>query len=406
MVYSNKRRFREDLLTHRPHVLIAVPRVFENLHSAIMTKLKAASALRKALFSFFSAVSIAYVCARRRMAGLSLKHMRSERSPLLELLARTASAVRVLLLAPLYMMANLLLWKKIRAATGGRVQVCVCGGGSIAGYLEDFFETAGIEICVGYGLTETSPVICNRFHEHNVRGSTGFPLPSTLVKIVDVETGKDLPQGAQGVLHVRGPQVFANYLNDPEATEKSFDEAGFFDTGDLAYIAPSGDVVITGRSKDVIVLSNGENVEPTPIEDAILGSPLIDQVVLVGQDERALGALVVPRLDEMRESGVIDGALHARAHELLEKPGENGAAIEAIEQEIGLHPHVYSTLSKEIAERNEARESYSKNERIAQFRVVLRPFTVENGMMTQTLKIKKQVVADRLSKHIQTMYRR
>lgn len=413
VVYSNKRRFRDDLVKHRPHVLIAVPRVFENLHSAIMAKLKTASALRKKIFAVFVALSVAYIHAYRRLAALSLKHMSHEPRPS-EALARAFSALRTLFLAPLYLLANLLVWRKIRAATGGRVRLCVCGGGLLAGHLEDFFECARIEICVGYGLTETSPVISNRFVHHNVRGSAGLPLPSTIIKIADQDTDVDLAAGEQGVIKVKGPQVFSRYLHNAEATTRAFDSEGFFDTGDLGYIGAAGDIVVTGRSKDVIVLSNGENVEPAPIEDAILASPLIDQVVLVGQDERALGALVVPRLDVMHESGVIDDELHARALALLQQQSaeevtavhDGAAQVRAFEHELGVHPTVFEKLSAEIAARNEARDNYSRVDRVAHFRVVLQPFTVENGMMTQTMKIKKQIVAAKLDDHIRSMYAR
>lgn len=404
VVYSNKRRFREDLINHRPQVLVAVPRVFENLHATVMYKLKSASEVRKKIFNIFTALSLAFIYASRRMRGLSLKHMSNGGG---EVFARAIAALKFLILAPLYLLANLLVWKKIRAATGGRVRLCVCGGGMLAGHLEDFFEAARINICVGYGLTETSPVITNRFAEHNVRGSAGLLMPGTQLKIVDPETGAELPKGSSGVIHAKGPQVFSHYHHNEEATQKAFDKQQFFDTGDLGYVAASGDLVVNGRSKDVIVLSNGENVEPAPIEDAILSSPLIDQVMLVGQDERSLGALVVPRLDALLEHEVIDDGLHKRAHELLkQREGVDMKEIRALEMEMGLHPDVYGKLIGEISELNESRENYSRNERIAGFRVVLTPFSVENGMMTQTLKIKKQIVADKLHSHIRSMYDR
>lgn len=406
VVYSNRRRFREDLGKHRPHVIFGVPRVFESLHASVMSKLKSASEARKKLFAFFSTVSLAFIYASRRMRGLSLKSMSYEPNAVLELGARAYAALKYLLLLPLYALANLLIWRKIRAALGGRVQVCICGGGLLAGHLEDFFEAAKVEICVGYGLTETSPVICNRFAEHNVRGTAGPPMKDTQVKIKDVEDGRLLPKGSAGVIYAKGPSVFSRYYQNAEATQKAFDEEGYFDTGDLGYIAPSGDLVITGRTKDVIVLSNGENVEPAPIEDAILSSPLIDQVMLVGQDERALGALVVPRLDALLEHQLIDDGLHQRARELLTRPGDNSAEIRALEMEMGLHPYVYNKLMDEISHRNEARDNYSRTERISGFRVVLTPFSVENGMMTQTFKIKKATVADKMHSHIRSLFDR
>jgi long-chain acyl-CoA synthetase len=397
MVYSNKRRFRDDLIKHKPHVLISVPRVFESLHVAIMAKLQAASAVRKAIFSFFLAISVAFVHVQRAVRGLSLVTPRASMSPL----ARLVAALKLAALTPLYALANALVWKKIRLATGGRVKVFLCGGGTVPGYLEDFFESAQIEICVGYGLTETSPVICNRYHEHNVRGSAGLPLPDTAVEIVDLETRVPVPNGVSGELLVKGPQVFSSYHRNPEATAKAFDSRGFFDTGDLAYIGPDGDVVITGRSKDIIVLSNGENIEPVPIEDAVLNSPLVDQIILVGQDERQLCALVVPDMLALESAGLIDEALCERIAKLV-AAGESGRAeLKALGGEmVTKYPGVVSAVEEAATKENKSRSSYTAGDRIRHIRVILEPFSLENGLLTQTLKIKRNVVGEVYAKEI------
>lgn len=399
LVYSNKRRFRDDLAKHRPHMLISVPRVFENLHAAIMAKLQAASPLKKAIFSFFMSVSLAFIYARRRLRGETLVRTGN-------VFQKAVDALTMTLLTPLYGLANLLVWKAIRAGTGSRLRICLSGGGSIAGFLEDFFECAGIEICVGYGLTETSPVIANRFGERNVRGSIGTELPRAYVKIVDRESGKLVKDGEQGTLHVRGSYTFGGYLYNPEATAKAFDSEGYFDTGDLAYRAHGGDIVITGRSKDLIVLSNGENIEPGPIEDALLASPLVDQVMLVGQDERALGALVVPQLEGFESQGIIDDSYRKGIEPLVEDAVKNRADIQRIESELMAQKDFMKALDKEIQMLNRDRPNYTPNDGISHIRVVLAPFSVGNGMMTQTLKIKKNVVADVYAKEIAEMYKR
>lgn len=399
LVYSNKRRFRDDLQKHKPQILISVPRVFENLHSVIMSRLQAASATRKALFAFFMAVSLMYIRARRRMRALTLKKHTALPRRILDIL-------QVTLLTPLYAMANMLVWKKIRANMGGRLRICLSGGGAIASYLEDFFECVGIDICVGYGLTETSPVIANRFGERNVRGSTGMQLPRAYVKIVDRHTHQPVEKGEQGILHVRGPYVFSGYWNNPKATADAFDSEGYFNTGDLAYNAHGGDIVISGRSKDLIVLSNGENIEPGPIEDALLASPLVDQVMLVGQDQRALGALVVPALSALESEGLIDESFRQKVEILVEAPQDNRAELHRLELELYQDDHFSSALKSEIRTRNGQRQNYSANDRVAHLRILLTPFTVENGMMTQTLKIKKNIVSKTYQSEIDSMYGR
>lgn len=401
VVYSNKRRFRDDLIRHRPQVLIAVPRVFENLYAAIMHKLEKASASRKRIFLFFVSASVAFIQVLRTVRGLSL-HARLESMSLIQ---KFVVALKFLVLAPLYALANLLVWNKIRSATGGRVRLCVCGGGTVPDYLEDFFEAANIEICVGYGLTETSPVICNRFHEHNVRGSAGLPLPDTQVKIVDLETRTPVPDGTPGELLVNGPQVFSEYYRDPSATAKAFDARGFFDTGDLAYIGPDGDVVITGRSKDVIVLSNGENVEPAPIEDAIVGSPFIDQVMLVGQDEKELCALIVPSLPALVSAGVLDESTKAQISEYMAL-GQTTQLREAGIQLAKTHPGVIETIERALSHANKGRLNFSVKDRVRHVRLVLEPFSVENGMLTQTLKVKRNVVEEVYKQEITELCRR
>ena len=142
------------------------------------------------------------------------------------------------------------------------------GGGSLAKHLDDFYEIINVPVLVGYGLTETSPVSNARTHSHNLRGSSGQPIPHTEIKIVDLDTGEAVSRGKRGVVLIRGPQVMQGYYKKPEATAKAIDPEGWFNSGDLGWITPMNDVVITGRAKDTIVLNNGENIEPQPIEDA------------------------------------------------------------------------------------------------------------------------------------------
>ena len=148
---------------------------------------------------------------------------------------------------------------------------------------------------MGYGLTETSPVVCNQLIEHRVRGTIGTPVPNSELKIVNPDTLSEVPPGHTGILMVKSPGVTSGYLNNPAATKAAFDDQGFFDTGDLVRMnLATGDVIMTGRAKDTIVLFNGENVAPQPIEDALVGAcPLVDQAMLVGQDKRSMSAVLV-----------------------------------------------------------------------------------------------------------------
>mmetsp|Transcript_17209 Transcript_17209/g.37444 ORF Transcript_17209/g.37444 Transcript_17209/m.37444 type:complete len:787 (+) Transcript_17209:120-2480(+) len=402
LVYSNRRRFRDDLSRHKPNILVVVPRVLESLNSTIMSKVSQASKGKRTLFYAFLAISLAYVHAKRVLYGKDIHASR------FNLVRRLWCLIKTILLLPLHALASAIIWRSVREALGGRVREIICGGGSLASSLEDFYEAADLNVFVGYGLTETSPVIANRFASRNVRGSAGLPPAGTEVKIVDADDrSKRVRRGQKGVLMVRGPQVTRGYYLNEAATEAAFDEEGFFDTGDLAYHAGTGgDVVIAGRMKDTIVLSNGENVEPAPVEDALLESPYIDQVMVVGQDRKALGALIVVTVDSLEANGFVTKEDAERIQGLVEV-GDAGALkqVEPLLLDNGEQGRALKKeIDKEIATRSRERPNYTPNDRISSYRLLLRPFSVENGTLTQTLKIKRDAVSSMYAEEIEALF--
>lgn len=256
---------------------------------------------------------------------------------------------------------------------GGQLRFVVSGGGSIAQHLEDFFEIVGIEILGGYGLTETAPITHVRRLWRNLRGADGEPLPNTETRIVDPDTRKDLPIGTKGLILLRGPQLMKGYYENPEATAKVIDPEGWFDTGDLGMVTRYNDLIITGRAKDTIVLTNGENIEPQPIEDACLQSPYIDQIMLVGQDQKVLGVLVVPNLETLAAGKTLD--LKSQA--------------------------VQDLFRKELTRLVKERPGFRPDERIGAFRLLDEPFTVENGCLTQNTESASQCCDGALPRHCQ-----
>jgi long-chain acyl-CoA synthetase len=186
------------------------------------------------------------------------------------------------------------------------------------------------------------------------------------------------------------------YYQNPEATAKVIDAEGWFDSGDLGWITPYNDLVLTGRAKDTIVLTNGENIEPQPIEDACLRSPYIDQIMLVGQDQRCIGALIVPNL------------------EALEKWAE-GQNLTLVTQDDNLTPSSGETITleskmiqdlfrQELNRDVQNRPGYRPDDRVGPFRLILEPFSIENGLMTQTMKIRRHVVMERYQDMIAAMF--
>jgi len=380
--YTTLKQLRPDLQRVRPQYLISVPRLWEALLSGFEDALAAMPASRQRLLRSALSLSRFHRLQRRIAADRTLAD---------EPLARRALAAAAVALSwPLDAVAARLFWPKVRQQLiGGRLRTAISGGGALAMHVDGFFEAIGIELLVGYGLTETSPVLTCRRRWRNRRGSAGQPLPGTELRIVDPDSGTTLPIGARGKVLARGPQVMGGYLGKPEASAQVLDGEGWFDTGDLGQLLADGTLVLTGRAKDTIVLSSGENIEPGPLEECLAACSLVEQVLLVGQDRKALGALVVPRPE----------ALVAFAREQgLEPPscGPDGAAAAA---DAALLKAVTSRLNRRL----QARVGARPDERLAGVALVA-PFTIENGLLTQTLKQKRDRITARDAAAIEAIY--
>ncbi len=378
-IYTNIRHIKADLKKYRPHLMVGVPRLWENIYEGVQRQLREQPANKQKLVSTFFGWSQSYIKAKRLATGLDLNHLNPTMTE------KLGASLKAALLAPLHRLGKVIVYKKILEATGGRVKIAVSGGGSLAMHLEDFFETIGFPIVVGYGLTETSPVTHVRRPWHNLRGASGLPLPGTEIKIVDPETRESLPRGAKGLVLLRGPQIMRGYYQNPEATKAAIDPQGWFNSGDLGMLTPAGDIVITGRAKDTIVLTNGENIEPLPIEDACLRSPYIDQIMLVGQDQRSLGALIVPNQDALKLWITQQNLSLQLPEDLPSKP-------------------IQDLFRQELNREVKNRPGYRADDRIGVFRLITEPFTMENGMLTQTLKTRRPVITDHYQPIITEMF--
>eukprot|EP00667_Euglena_gracilis_P001825 EG_transcript_1826 len=401
LVYTNKLRFKSDVAKHRPHFLIAVPRIYELIYTGVQQKMKDKSPFLQKVVAFLTAMCKHFIRARRILTNTDL-FMNIRYPDGVGLIRRFIALLTMVLTYPLVCVADVLVFKKIREATGGRVKAAACGGASLPMHLEDFYEMAGIPIIVGYGLTETSPVIASRRVERNIVGSTGIGMACTL-RIVDEQTGKPLPPLSPGVVQVKGSQVFSGYYGNPEATAKAFTSDGFFDTGDSGYMLKTGELVLSGRVKDIIVLTNGENIEPSPIEDAILSSPLIEQVMLVGHGQRGLGALVVPNMPELAAQGVISAEDLAQSDVLL--AANNTKALAELADKLVARPNLWKTLHKDMNLHVKSRKGYRADEQVIHFKLVLVPFSVENRQLTQTLKVKRNVVEQDYDQLVGAMFK-
>ena len=388
-VYTSIRYFKQDLKQFQPTYMVGVPRLWESLYDGVQKLLSGQSPSQQKLVKFFLKQSERYIMAQRIANNTSLEHFDASASD------RAIARLQATALAPVHALADKLVYRKIRDGIGNIKAVC-SGGGSLAKYLDDFYQTVNVDVFVGYGLTETSPITNARTPNHNIRGSAGRPLPETEIKIVDPQTRQQLPQGEKGLVLIRGSQVMQGYYQNSAATAKAIDDEGWFDSGDLGWLTPYGDLVLTGRAKDTIVLTNGENIEPLPIEDACARSIYIDQIMLVGQDQRALGALIVPNLETLQK-WIDEQNLALKLPELNSSP-------EAVAQSNLYDRAIVDLYREELNREVKNRPGYRADDRIADFRFITEPFSQENGTMTQTFKVKRPQVKDKYRAAIDEMF--
>ena len=376
-IYTNLRSVKGDLKKFKPNYMIAVPRLWESIYEGVQKQFREQPAKKQSLVKFLLEMSQKYIEARRISQGLSLNHIHAS------VIERSQAKIVELGLLSFHKLGEKLVYAKVREATGGNIKHVISGGGALPGYIDNFFEIVGVEILQGYGLTETSPVTNARRPWRNLRGSSGQPIPGTEVKIVNPDTRQPLPVGERGLVLLKGPQIMQGYYQNPEATKKAIDAEGWFDSGDLGWVTPENDLVLTGRAKDTIVLTNGENIEPQPIEDACLRSPYIDQIMLVGQDQRSIGALIVPNLEAL--------AKWAETQNNTQKIDLEGKIVQDLFRQ---------ELNREV----QNRPSYRADDRIGPFKLIEEQFSIENGLMTQTLKIRRHIVMERYCDTIKGMF--
>ena len=408
VAYSGIRWFKNDLAKYQPQWLVLVPRVLEKVALGVQDKFASGSAVAKGLVKLFTATS-----------SLKNKHDKIRKGLVVGDEPPTpfdgiVSSLIVKALAPLNFVGNKLVWSKVKAGFGGRQRTIVSGGSALAGSLEAFYENCGIGILVAYGLTECSPLLSHRRADGNLvtAGCVGMACIDTELRVVDPEAKPDkgerdgLPNGQVGVVVGRGPQVMKGYYKNPEATAKAIDRYGWFDTGDLGRINPlTGDLILTGRAKDTIVLSNGENIEPSPIEDAIMSkSDFIEQVMLSGQDGRKLIAITVLNPNALADAGLLDEA-HAKAlmkdYEKINDPkctedecAKACARLATASAGIRSKGDIPKQIASEVKQAT-ASGAFRKYEQVSDVYVTLEPFAMVNGLLTQSYKVKRDFVAKR-----------
>ncbi|PJZ37010.1 long-chain fatty acid--CoA ligase [Leptospira levettii] len=377
IAYTNIRDLRDDFQKIKPSFMASAPRLWENLYLGIKQKLEKAPENKKKLFDFAYDICKKFKDGQDYLAGNKL--LTKEESPFERMKNTTISIGYVLNLFLLAKVLDGLVFSKIRDVLGGHLIGTISGGGALPSHVDEFFNVIGIPVYEGYGMTECAPIISVRSVGHVVQGSVGKWPDGTVVRVVN-EQGESVPKGKMGVIHIKGPQVMKGYYKNEEATKKAIVD-GWMNTGDLGFISFNDTLSVRGRVKDTIVLLGGENVEPVPIENLLLENALINQVIVVGQDQKSLTALIWPDKDRMKEAG------------LQWKDGED------LNQNKDVRLYFQNIIKKQISSEN----GFKSFEKLSDFRFL--PKAMEVGdELTNLFKMKRNVIHDKYKDLIKSMY--
>jgi len=336
-----------DLREAEPTIMLGVPRLYQSIAERILETGNRLSPMRKKIFRW--AMEIARQVGKLKGAGKGVP----------------------LLLEAQHKAADALVYQQIRASFGGRLRCFVSGGAALPPAIGEFFCGIGIEILQGYGLTESSPVIAV-----NRPGRCRFDTVGLPIEGVEVRLAED------GEILCRGPLVMKGYYNKPAETAAAIDAEGWLHTGDIGTIEPDGHLKITDRKKNIIVLANGKNVAPQPIESLLVQSPFISQALLVGDGEKDISALIVPAFEALQAA--------------LAEKGINVSTPEAIIEQRETRQLIKSEIDRLSA-------GLADFERVKRFALLPREFSMAEGEMTPTMKVRRKVVLEHFREQMKQM---
>jgi long-chain acyl-CoA synthetase len=337
-----------NMVEVKPTIMLSVPRLYEKMYARVNEKVASDTALKQSIFRWAMGV------------GTQAFRHHVDRTPMGPWL-RLRRAV-----------ADKLVFAKIKERVGGRIRLFVSGGAPLGRELALFFGAAGLPILEGYGLTETSPVIAVNLPQRMKPGTVGPIIEGVEVKIA-----------ADGEILVRGPNVMKGYYKKPEATAEVMDKDGFFHTGDIGHVDAQGFLAITDRKKDHLVTSGDKNIAPQPIENRLKSDRFFAEVVMIGDKRHFAVALVVPNFELLEKWAREKGLPYTTREELLARPEVAGFYQDRIEE-----------ILPELA----------PFEKIKKVTLLHQEFSLENGELTPTLKVKRRVVEQRYKELIDRMY--
>ena len=332
----------------RPTIIFTVPRLFDRIKMSILKQISTQSVIKQKIFYWALKTGEQY-------------HRNIDNK---------GSVPKILFIQ--YAIAEKLVYKKIKNKLGGRLRYFVSGGAALPQKIGEFFHALDINILEGFGLTETSPVTHVNRPEKIKYGTVGQAVNNVEVRIAD-----------DGEILLKGPNIMKGYWMDEESTRKVIKDGWFF-SGDIGEIDREGYLKITGRKKHIIVTSGGKNIAPMPIENLIADSPFIEQVIVIGEKRPFLIALIVPEFSKLREFAASEGIKAETNKELI----ENQNVLQIFER-------LLRTVSRQLA----------THEKVRKFLLVDTPFTIENGQMTPTMKLKREVIISSYAAKIENVYK-
>jgi len=337
----------QNMLEAHPTILTSVPRLFERMYSKIIKNVESQPVKKQKIF--YWAIEVGKEYAKAKKAGripitLSIKHK----------------------------LADKLVFTKLREKTGGKLRFFISGGAALSRHLGEFFEAAGLIIIEGYGLTESSPVIAaNRFDDYKF-GTVGKSFPEVEIKIA-----------SDGEILARGPNIMQGYFKNKKETDEVIHD-GWLHTGDIGVFDANGFLMITDRKKHLFKTSTGKYIAPTPIENLFLSSKYIDQFVLIGDRRMFLSALIVPDFEAIIEYADSHKIQYTEVEDLMKQK------------------EIIDLFDKDMAQLQKKLANYEK---IRKFKLLTKPFTIETGEITPSMKVKRKFVEDEYSNLIEEMYK-
>ena len=364
-------KIAQNFMEAQPSIMTCVPRLLERLEGRIRANAEAKGGISAKIFFWSLKVGEQYRFRKdeKKMIGpwLAIKHAIAEK----------------------------LVFSKIKAKLGGKLKLLVSGGGALPQHIGEFFGNVGIRCQQGYGLTETSPFVTVNEFERQVHGTSGRVAPRQQVAIQDIETKQLITiqtydsfkpdfESVEGEILCKGPNIMKGYYNNPSETALVMDEEGWFHTGDIGKFE-KGYLKITDRYKNMLKTSLGKNIYPTPIENTYLQSDKIEQIFIIGDKKEYVTAIIIPKEEHLKD-------FFALNKDFFES-----------DEDVIVDEKIKSWIEEDVKKLSQSLSNYA---RIRDFIIKRKPFTIESGELTVTLKQKRKLIEERYHYWIEKLYQK